>query len=252
MKDLVRFFLLIQVFGLASAVCKAQNALPPQITIRQTLEGISDPGGITRGEVLYGVESQPGRLLGDYYLDPKWNKGSIMIYGSDKILDGYFVKYDIEGNSLEVLVGNIIKLISINRIQSLIWHDSLTSVPRAFVNGKNYSENGVPLTGLIEVLEDGQIPLVKRTFIWIKQPDYVIAFDVGSKDAKIYKREHLYYLDGNQLIPIKNKKTLLIAFKESGEEMERYIKLNKLNIKDERGLRALFKHYNAAITEASN
>lgn len=252
MIKLIKAATLIVLCDLVFFQVNGQNALPPQIRIRQTLDGISDPGGVTRGEVLYGVEVEPGRILGDYYMDTKWNKGSLLLFGYEKVLDGYYIKYDIEGNALEVKVDELTKLIPINKVQSMIWYDSLTQVPRAFVNAKDYTEKGVQLSGLLEILEDGQIPLVKKTTIWIKEPDYVLAFDVGSKDTKIYKKENLYMLQGKELIEVKKKKELLAAFGKRSNEMEKYIKINKLNIKDERGLRVTFRHYNTLFENVDN
>jgi len=73
----------------------AQNTLPDQIRIRQTLDGLSDLGGLSQNDMLYGIDIEPGRLLGDYYLDSKWNKASLLLYESDRMIDGYYVKYDI-------------------------------------------------------------------------------------------------------------------------------------------------------------
>lgn len=244
--------LLAEAFIFISLVANAQNTLPPQIRIRETMDGIADPAGVTRGEILYGVQVQPGRILGDYYLDTKWNKGSLLIYGNEKVIDGYYIKYDIEGNALEVKVDELTKLISVNKIESVIWYDSLTQVPRAFVNAKEYTENGNQVTGLLEILEDGKIPLAKKTTIWIKRPDYVVAFDVGSQDTKIYKRETIYFLQEKELKEVKKKKDLLAAFGEKSNEMEKYIKVNKLNIREERGLRMAIRHYNSMFNQEVN
>ena len=96
------------------------------------------------------------------------------------------------------------------------------------------------------------IPLVKRTTIWIKRPDYVMAFDVGSKDTQINKRDNFYYAKGKELIEIKRKKDLLPAFGDRREEMAKYIKVNKLNLSDERHLRGLFRHFNSMVQAQAN
>lgn len=237
------------VFMMISYYSWSQNALPAQIRIRQTLDGMSDLGGVSQSDLLYGVDILPGRILGDYYLDSKWNKASLLMYGSDKVIEGHYVKYDIEGNALEVKVDKAIKLILVNRIESLVWYDSLTQIPRAFVNAKGYTEKGVPLTGFLEILEDGQFPLAKRTTIWIKQPDYVVAFDVGSKDTKINKRETFYIAKNNELFEIKKKKDLLSYFGDKALAMDEFMKVNDLSIKQERGLRSIMAHYNAQFSD---
>lgn len=252
MKKLLNIFLLSGVFSVACFSSMAQSALPAQIRLRETMDGLSDPAGMTRGEVLYGVPIEPGRLLGDYYLDSKWNMGSLLVYGTDRVIDGYYMKYDIEGNSVELKVDDQIKLLSVRKIESIIWRDSITNSSRAFVNSKEYTLDGGALAGLLEVLEDGAIPLVKRTTIWIKRPDYVPAFDVGNKDTQINKRDNFYLAKNKKLTEIKKKKDLLLAFGDKSVEMEKYIKVNKLNLKDERGLRVLFHHYNSMVQAGVN
>ncbi len=227
----------------------AQNTLPDQIRIRQTLDGLSDLGGLSQNDMLYGIDIEPGRLLGDYYLDSKWNKASLLLYESDRMIDGYYVKYDIEGNSVEVKLNRQIKLLQMNKIRSMIWYDSITKMPRAFVNAKDYSEKGSPLTGLLEIVVDGKLPLVKRTMIWIKRPDYVVAFDVGSKDTKINKKEIFYYLKGKEVFEIKKRKDLFEVFGDKRSEMEEFARVNKLNTKEERGLSNLFERYNSYFEE---
>ncbi|HEY5690883.1 MAG TPA: hypothetical protein VIS49_05445, partial [Cyclobacteriaceae bacterium] len=76
MRKQLGVFLLAQVCSLFYLAANGQGALPAQIRLRETMEGMSDPKGISQGEILYGTEIQPGRILGDYYLDSKWNKGS--------------------------------------------------------------------------------------------------------------------------------------------------------------------------------
>lgn len=229
--------------------CWGQSVMPAQMKIRNSLEGMFDADGLGRSDMFQGVDIEPGRVLGDYYLDSKWNVASVLLYGSGKVVDGYAVKYDVEGNAVEVKVGNQIKLIKVDRIESLIWYDSITKLPRAFVNAKNYTEEGVALSGLLEVLVDGNIPLIKKTTIWVKRPDYVLAFDVGNKDTQINKREVFYYAKGQELFEIKKKKQLIELFGDKGEEVNRFIKINQLNVKEQRGLEYAFSHYNSLTSK---
>lgn len=248
----VRVVLICVSFVLLSDLCLGQNVLPPQIRIRQTMDGLSSAGGLSRSDVLYGVDVDQGRVLGDYYLDTKWNPASILMVGSEKIIEGYPVKYDIEGDAIEVMVGKQIKLIKVSQVESMIWYDSITNVPLAFINAKGFSENNVALSGLLEVLVDGDIPLIRKTTIWVKRPNYVPAFDVGSKDTKINKREAFYYAKGKTLFEIRKKKQLIALFGDKGVEMGEFIKVNHLNIKEQRGLSNIFLHYNSLISKESH
>ncbi|MGE0772418.1 MAG: hypothetical protein AB7K37_11950 [Cyclobacteriaceae bacterium] len=233
---------------LAFCELAAQQALPEQIRIRQTMDGMADFNGVTRSDILYGIPVPEGTVQGDYYLDTKWNTGSLLIEGADKVIDGYQMKYDIKSQALEIKVSNGIKLLMANRVESLIWYDSLTNLPRAFVNASKYTEDGVKLSGLLEVLSDGKIPLLKLTYIWVKRPDYIPAFDVGSRDEKIYKKDRFYRANGFEVFEIKKKKDLPGIFGEAWPRIEEFIKVNNLNIKEEYGLAKVFDFYNKKLS----
>lgn len=215
------------------------------------MDGMADMGGMTRSDVLYGIPVPPGRVIGDNYMDLKWNPASLLIYGSEKVIDGYHVRYDIKSEALEIKVDNGIKMLMVNRIESLIWYDSLTSTPRAFVNGKGYTEDGVQMSGLLEVVQDGKVPLIKKTTLWVKRPDYIPAFDVGNRDEKIYKRENFYYAKGKEVFEIKRKKDLLAIFGDKSNDVEEFIKINRLNVKEEYGLQNVFEYYNSQFQETN-
>lgn len=249
-KMINRILTSLLVFMIMIDFCWGQAALPPQIRLRQTMDAMTDAGGLTKSDILYGIDAEPGRLLGDYYLDSKWNPAAILMYGSSKMIEGHYAKYDIEGGALELMVNNQIKMIPIRRIESFVWFDSLTQTPHAFVNAKGYMEKGVEMSGLLEVVEDGQIPLMKRTTIYIKQPSYVPAFDVGKKDIEIKKRDAFYYAKGKELTAIKKKKDLFLIFGDKMADMESYAETNHLKVKDESDLARLFEYYNSQFPDA--
>lgn len=235
-------------FVVASCLCSfslfGQWAIPPVLRAENTLDRLSNKNGLSQGDLLYGLPIPPGSIIGDTYLDKKWNGATILLYETDKVIEGYFVKYDIKGLSVELKAKNGIKVLDIRKVKSMIWLDSITNQPRYFVNAKEYNEEGTPLAGLLEVVVDGQMPLFKRTYLWEKEPNYVVAFDVGSRDKKIYKKDTFYFGKGSDIVKITNRKNLIVAFGDMGPEMDSFIKTNKLDVSKANGVQKIFEYYN--------
>ena len=113
----------------------------------------------------------PGGVKGSTYLDKKWNLATILLFQSEKLLEGYPVKYELKENELEVKASNGIKILDTKNIKSLVWKDSITQEPKYFISGSEYTDEGTPLNGLLEVLSDGKVPLLKRNLVVVKAPD---------------------------------------------------------------------------------
>ena len=224
-------------------ISHGQWAMPQVMRSQMTLNRISEKG-ITMNDLLYGVPLTGGGVTGTVYLDNKWNAATLMLYEDDRLLEGYYVKYNLKDNEVEVKARNGIKVIEAAKLRSFVWKDSLTGETRSFVNGKEFREDSIPLTTMLEVLVDGPLPLVGKTTVNVKDPTYVVAFDVGSRETQIRKKTAWYYVRDQSILKITNKKRLLEVFGERSAEMDKYIKINQLPVNDQEGLVRIFQHYN--------
>lgn len=222
----------------------AQWAIPPQMRAGNTLDRLSSASNMSASDILYGVPLPPGSLVGNTYLDNKWNRSTVLLYKSETMIEGYYARYDIKSDLMEFKTKSGVKVLEIQKIKNLVWIDSLTSEPHYFVNSKEYKFNGTDLTGLLEVIVDGTMPLMKRTELMVKEPTYVVAFDVGSRDTKIYKKEIFLYAKEQDLFEIKSKKDLQKASGGRAAEVESFIKQHKLNPNKEPGLKQVFEFLN--------
>lgn len=238
-------FLLCVLTAVGANGQAGQTAVPKQLRSQMTMDRITDLNGIGRTDMLYGVPSEPGRVLGDYYLDGKWNNGTIMLNGTETLIEGYPLKYDLKTHTVEIKVANTIKLLDAKKVKSVVWVDSLKRTPQYFVNASAYTEDGTPLQGLIEVVEDGAMPLFCRSTIWVKKSNYVAAFDVGSKDEVINKRKTYYYVKDKELVKITSKKKLLPAFGEMAPSVDEFIKINSLGTNKAEDLQRIFAFVNS-------
>jgi len=223
-----------------------QAAVPPNMRAEFTLNRLSEPvRGLSSSDLIYGIPMAPGNVIGDNYLDKKWNRANILLYQSERIVEGYSVKYDIKSDLLEIKTTLGIKVLEGKKIKSLVWVDSLTTQPHYFINGADYRYEDVKSSGLIEVIVDGELPLLKRVEINTKKPNYNAALDVGSRDMKIYLKEVFLYAANNELVKIRNKEDILKAAGDRSAEIESFIKVNKLNINKQPGLTRVFEFINS-------
>jgi hypothetical protein len=199
------------------------------------------------GEIRVGIPMPPKKLIGDGYLDTRWHNASFMLYGMDKMIEGYPARYDLLNREMEVRTKSGVKVIIGKKIRTFVWMDSVTQSLQYFVNGQEFKdEDGGAYDGFFYILADGKCPLLKRTEAVLKKATYTVQFDVGSKDDQIIKKEKLFYrsADGNVLQLPNSRKKIFAIFGDSKEVMEKFADDNQLSVSEERHLINLFQRYN--------
>lgn len=200
------------------------------------------------GNIVYGIPPEPKKVEGNFYLDNKWNAASILLYRDQTILEGFRVRYNINSNTFELMESekNLISTMPGFRIQNIVWMDSAYKVPRYFVNGMDFKEEGVPISGFFEVIVEGQLPLMRRTIAVFKESNYNTVLMVGNRNDQIIKRNVYYYLDGKDLIEVPNKrKNLFPVFGDRAAEMEAFVEENEIDLKKNGSIFQLFTYYNS-------
>jgi hypothetical protein len=240
-----KLFAAILIFQFASAAhAQTLSAIPPNVRASNVLQGISH---ITQTDMVYGIPMPAKRLIGDGYLDRKWNMASILLYKDEILVEGYPVRYDLLKDELEVDSQRGIKVLEGRRVKSFVWVDSLTQKPVYFINAMQYKNSaGEKSIGFFMVLADGKLPLFKKTAATIKQSNYSAQLNMGNPDDTVLKKEALYYAaDGIVYTVPKTKKKLLPVFGNKQKQMEEFIKVNSLDVSTEDGLIKAFTHFNS-------
>jgi hypothetical protein len=239
---MIRFFLLI-VASLASVMGMSQNnSLPPVMRTQNTMDVLTN--GMQVGQTIYGIPMPPREVNGDFYLDKKWNKTTLLIYENEHLLEGFLTRFDIESSNFEIKVNDGVRVLESKKVKSAIWIDSLSGKPHYFLNAKNYLINDTPLIGLLEVLSDGNYPLFKRVMTYMLKANYNVALAVGDKNDEIVRKEIYYFSEGNKLMEIKRKKELLGYFKDRSSDLESFISKNKLSVSKPDDLVTIFTYIN--------
>ncbi|WP_339880690.1 carboxypeptidase-like regulatory domain-containing protein [uncultured Algoriphagus sp.] len=200
------------------------------------------------GNMIYGIPPEATKVEGNNYLDSKWNTASLLLYRDQKLLEGYRVRFNITSNLFEVIAPESSQVTTMPglRVQNLVWVDSMYMVPRYFVNGMDFLDEGSPISGFFEILVDGELPLMRRTMAIFKESNYNTALMMGNRNHQIIKRNIYYYLVGKDVIEVpSNRKKLFAIFGDKEEEMKEYVNSNELSIKDPSTLFKLFTHYNS-------
>ncbi|MBS9524095.1 hypothetical protein KI659_08725 [Litoribacter alkaliphilus] len=241
------FSFLIFISFVTQAFCQTEGL---QKTIRATniQETLINRPNFVGGNMVYGIPDEPKRVLGNFYLDPKWNKSTLMLYKNDQILTDHLVRYNIESHQFEAIAPNSdqVKTIPGLRVHNLVWIDSVHQVPRYFVNGMEFLDQGVPISGFFEILVDGELPLVRRTVTTLKRANYNTALMIGNKDDEIKKKNIYYFVKDKQVLEVpRKKKKLLKIFDDKEQEVEGFIDANRINLGENNGLYKVFSFYNS-------
>ena len=159
-------------------------------------------------------------MIGDPYLISSWRKGKIELHGHDLENEGFTCRYDLLMQLVEIKTDLGIKTLDCSKIKKITISDSANIV---LVGGKEFELNGSPIVGLLEVLVDDTVPLLKRHLVTVKNPDYNPALNAGRRDTRILKQTKLYFAQGKSLVTIKNKKRLLQLLGEKSLLVDSYM-----------------------------
>ncbi len=217
-----------------------------------TWDRLSTVGGFnmrntSNSSFLESISPPQGEIIGTQYYDSTWAEGKIVLFGDSTIYGNLTARLDLKNNYLEVNQNNKVRVLEERRINyfSLLFPEM--SIPQIFVNSQSFKKEK-DVKGFFEVLSTNKkLVLFLHKKFWLKKPTYVVAFDVGSRDAKIYHLESLYYAKANEdkVYELKtNKKNLLKIMEDKQAEMETYFKEKSPNLKDNKDLASLFNYYN--------
>ena len=244
MKNAFVFFALLGHFA---AGAQPGNAVPKNIRAANTLENLFDASGLTTSDNFYGIPLEPGDVVGNAYLNPEWRRTTFLLYNVDKMIEGYPARYEIGQDQFEIKTSRGIKVLNGSKVKSFVWVDSATRTPHYFVNGRDFDHaDHVTFTGFYEVLAEGNLILLCKTAVIVKDPTYNDKFDMGQRNTRILKKRHFYYVDQNEVreVPSSRKKFFSI-FGPHADEVGSFANVNKLSIDDAGHLTSIFRHYNS-------
>lgn len=243
-------------FFLVTAFCvevSAQNPMMQNTKDALNVDGIKI--GSNTSTMLYGFDTRTSEVLGSYYLDIDWSIATVKFYPKTISTPKGIVKLDsledvqirviLIGNDVEFNTPDGIKVISGTLIKSFSMVKP-NQLSKKYISTLEFVDNyDKTKPSFFEVLVDGKTKLLEYVKITIQKPDYVEAFNVGSKDTKIVKEKQLFINKGKEVLRFSaNKKDLFELMSDKKAEIETYIKQNNFSIKDRSDLLKIFQYYN--------
>ncbi len=251
---------IILIGGLsASATVMAQKApkvrvndgdeTPDNMRAFNTMRQWGTNGNIETGDLLRGLNPPPPEVIGDVYLDSEWKVGNVLMFQDNMTIEDYPLRYDLYNDMLEIDTDEGVKVLEAHRIKSFAWRDS-NGKPVYYLGSRNYRSETEELNGFFEIMADGEVPLLRKTNIRVKEPDYYEGIDIGSRDYEIQKSDEYYYAIGRVVYELKrSKKGVLEAFADREDEMSAFFKKENIVFKKDGDLALAFTYYNNLISE---
>ncbi|WP_460472417.1 hypothetical protein [Emticicia fontis] len=208
--------------------------------------------------MLYGFDNRTSEIQGSYYLDPEWSVATVRFYPRTISTPKGIIKLDsvsdvqirivLKGNDVEFNTQEGIKVISGTLIKSFTAKKQDFWV-KNYISTLEFNDESEKIkAGFFELLADGKVKLLDYSKLKIQQPDYVAALNVGSKDVKINIEKQLYIAKGKEVIKFNTgKKDLYELMADKKPEIEKFVKVNKLNLKDRTDLAKVFQYYNTLL-----
>ncbi|QOI97461.1 MAG: hypothetical protein HRU69_08145 [Flammeovirgaceae bacterium] len=243
-KQVVVFILLI-VPVLAVYSQNTSSSTRTYMQNQYLLERMSNPEMLVTGASVQTLPPAPPDVIGDDMLNTHFQKTTFLLNDSS-LLEGLPVKYYIARNEFDIKTKTGLRALKGDRVKSFVWIDSATKKPQVFINGQLFKhEDGTQGTGFFQLISEGKVGLIKQTEVIFKEANYHVALNVGSLDHKLIKKIHYYALYNNNVFKPLPKKKFEMMFPDHRPEIQRFIKINTLDLTREDHLQALFDYYNS-------
>ena len=217
-----------------SAVCQTSNADMRTLAIVRDLERESRPGRSAR----LGPQ-----VVGDPYFSPNWCDGSVTLYRENKTYKLPEIKFDMLNYGIDLIIEKNFKSLDGSLVHSFEITDSITGIPHRFVNGKEFTRDGVPIRGFLEILCWGKLDVYALVETSLLRPNYNTQIQSGSENYTVSKKRIILYSPGTELRPM-NKKEVSKLWSEKEVQMKEFQKVNKLSLSKDRDLLLMVDYFN--------
>ncbi len=229
--------LLLLILCLACSYTQAQRSTPTRLQI----------DNLYAGEAFDSYDLRPRTMEGSLYFREEPLPAAIQLKNG-KALNGAPVRYNLERNSLEVLIdGTIYEVPGASVLEfTLEEGEEASQIRYRFVNLDQFEGAGeVEDVAFLYYLLVDRLSLLGGYEVTILKPNYNVALDAGSLNAQAVRKERFFLYDGRrlQLIPTRRKKAaeLLTPFRP---DVADYLKESDIDLADPGDLRRLFDWLN--------
>lgn len=176
--------------------------------------------------------------LGTPYLFDYWTTGTVDIDGQTYVLEQ--VKLDLIEKALEVIFDGEQKYIDAYRFTRFTLYDQENNKAVYFTNSNLYKVGGKRLdSGIMKVTQVGEYNILTHMKARLVHPSQAQLINGVDPRPKVVKENFLYLEHDGVVLPIRRKKDLEKALRRHQGKLKRYMKENKVNVKNEADLMGL-------------
>lgn len=206
---------------------------------QQSMVGGNTAKGMDMNTIPYGFISAFGSkekiTTGSKYLFKDWKTATIQLNETE--IKNCPVNIDLKNALVEINTDKGIRTLPANRIKKMmVGYENIDQ--QIFANTKDYNGHQAQINGLVEVLLNKEVSLLKYYYSYVKEGSYNAQLDMGNNETK-YLVKHKYYLfNKGVLVQVpSNKKKFLAGFPEQTQsELKKFLTVEHISLKDERDL----------------
>lgn len=201
---------------------------------------------------MWGIKGESGQLIGNPYLDTTWQAGVVKFYGKVGVvsaadsLAGVPVRLDLVSHEVEIWAGaSDIRAAQAPQVRYVVMNNNAGGTS-LFVNAREFRGEADALTGFLEVVAPGSLTLLEYPYIHVKRANYNAALNVGTKDDELVKAKSWYVVQNKKASKFSpGKKAVLELMADRKEQIEAFLKTEKLDLKAKPDLKSVFAYYNS-------
>jgi hypothetical protein len=213
--------------------------------------------GLHNATMLSGFDNSTTEIQSNFYLDHTWSIATVRFYPRTIGTSKGAIKLDsvsdvqmrvlLKGNDIEFNSKEGIKVISGGLIRSFTIRKNDLLI-KNYISTQEYTDNSdIVKSGFFEILANGKLKLLEYSKLKIHQSDNKPAFNLGNQYVMTDTEKLLFIAkDSKEVIKFNiGKKDLYELMADKKPEIEKFVKDNKLSLKNRTDLTKIFQYYNA-------
>lgn len=180
--------------------------------------------------------------LGAHHYDETWNAGNIYLTNGDSLL-GYYIRYDIVRNSLEIILDKAFQSLNKSQIARFEWFSADRLKVEHFTSREILGfESEKMLTYFPEILEQGTVMLLKMKEL-ISRRSANSPLLINNDTENVVVKDQLYYYRNGEITEVSGSRNRNFDF-FACPRIESFVRDNNLNFSNEGDVKRAVRFYN--------
>jgi hypothetical protein len=230
---LLLFFLLPQI--------ALTQPVPAHEAVKDVIKAMKTPDAAVSNAHIPGSPISHPLLTGKSLLSKNFCKG-ILYLNDGTMTERINLNFDIYLNEFHLKDQSTIHALDGNSVKAFAWRTDRGQ--EAFISGREYiSHEGDTLTGFFQVLNDGEITMLRRTDAVISN----LEVKVRIEDYIFYHKKRFYYLRDGVISRLQKGKKMLAIFGRHEARMRKFVDNNNFDLTTEGHMLETIRYYNSTL-----